>query len=389
MFDGALMFDRARVIDSLCCLLRDATSRWPALGDVDAERFYDTAREEGVHLLLAQRLRQRGPLDDDDCVPALRNRLVPALRRQLVAEEIFRLELERVLSALDRAGIRAAVMKGGALAYTHYASPALRPRVDADVLIARSSRSSAGAALEALGYEPIPITSGDLVMHQGTYVRTDGGARHVVDVHWEVSNPQVFARALPSGELLAASVPVAPLGDAARAPSAVHSLAIACIHRVAHHQRDRLIWIHDIHLLADRFNDAECEAFAALCAARQLNAVCAQGLAVAERCFGGEGTARLLARMGGRAVAAQEPSAAFAAKPMRKLDVLRSDLATLSGWPARLTLLREHLFPPPDYIRARYGIKSAALLPFSYAWRIVRGAAVWLWPRGAPEDDGK
>jgi hypothetical protein len=72
---------------------------------------------------------------------------------------------------------------------------------------------------------------------------------------------------------------------------------------------------------------------------------------------------------------------------MRKLDVLRSDLAALQGWRAKRKLLGEHLFPPPAYMRERYGIRTPALLPFSYAWRMVRGGAGWLWPAAAARDD--
>ena len=70
-------------------------------------------------------------------------------------------------------------------------------------------------------------------------------------------------------------------------------------------------------------------------------------------------------------------SASFAGRRMRKLDVLISDLRALSGWPSRLRLLREHIFPPRAYMRAAYGTTTDGWLPVLYIWRVARGAAQW------------
>jgi hypothetical protein len=365
------MVDRRDVLELLCAALRQGPLDWSLESPQEASLLYSTAFDEGVHLLAAHRLWERGQLDE---------RLAASLRQQVALEEIARRELQRVLEALAAAEVPALIIKGAALAYTHYPDPALRPRVDADLLIPIASRSAAAAALERLGYTSVPLTSGELVTHQAAYAREDGGRRHVVDLHWEVSDPQVFARALDIEELLAASVAVPALGDSARAPSPVHSLAVACVHRVAHHAgRDRLIWLYDIHIVAERLSEAERDSFVAFATEKRLRAVCRAGLSTAERCFDGEGTRRLLAAMG-TADHAREPSAAFAERPMRKVDVLRSDLGELRGWGQKVALLREHLFPPAAYMRQKYSITNPALLPFLYAWRIVRGGVGWLRP---------
>lgn len=72
-----------------------------------------------------------------------------------------------------------------------------------------------------------------------------------------------------------------------------------------------------------------------------------------------------------------EPSAAFVDGCLSRADVLRSDLAALTGWPARGRLLRQHLCPPPAYIRDRYAVSASVLLPALYALRAVRGARRW------------
>ena len=80
-----------------------------------------------------------------------------------------------------------------------------------------------------------------------------------------------------------------------------------------------------------------------------------------------------------KAAAPSEASHRYLEGPVGKIDVLESDLRMLS-WSARLRLLREHAFPPAAFIRQRYGVKSPLLLPALYVYRLVVGAAKWVWP---------
>lgn len=372
------------MLDLLCTILREGPFQWPDIDQADAVRLYDVARAHGVHLLVAERIWQRGVLND--CPPALRDRLVAALRSQLAVEEIARQELRTVLAALNDAGGAPLLFKGTALAFTHYQDPALRPRFDTDVLIDTREIQSAGATLERLGYRRPPFTSGDLVMYQAPYSRSDRrGVRHTIDVHWRVSNPQVFASVLTIEELRMRATMIPALGGAAQAVGSAHALALACIHRVAHHSdEERLIWIYDIHLVSERLAAAEQEEFVNLAQAKQLTAVCADGLALAERRFLGRGVASLLARLGMQSTTTRERSEIYVAGKMRKIDVLVSDLKALEGWRPKMKLLREHVLPPASYMREVYGISNSALLPFFYVWRFVRGARGWWRASGPP-----
>src|SRR5207244_7367213 len=75
-----------------------------------------------------------------------------------------------------------------------------------------------------------------------------------------------------------------------------------------------------------------------------------------------------------------DPSRAYLRHRWRRVDILRSDLHSLSDWRARARLLREHLVPPPAYILASYGRTRATLLPVLYVHRILRGALEWFRP---------
>jgi hypothetical protein len=320
----------------------------------------------------------------------LRERLVSAIRNQVAIDEITRDELEGVLAALFESGIDPVLFKGAALAYSHYSDPSLRPRVDTDLLIDAKEIDHACAILERLDYQRAPFVAGDLVMYQVPYVKTDRrGVQHAVDVHWKISNAQVLANVLTIDEIRAEAASVAALGQGARAAGSVHALLLACIHRAGHHgpavNEERLIWLYDIHLLAEALDVAEQAAFVDLAKAKQLTAVCTDALALAERCFHGRAAREFSQRLMRAGSAKHEPSAVYVAGGMRKIDVLRSDLGAL-GWRQRIKLLREHVLPPRAYMRQVYGVSSPVLLPFYYVWRFARGASAW-WRVAKPGDD--
>ena len=367
------MTDRSREL--LCAALRDAAFRWPELDDTAARALYSFAREQGVHLLLASLTSSQR-----NYPPPLRERVLTALHQQAAVEEKARHELRSVLTSLHERGILAVLFKGTALAYTHYDDPILRPRFDTDVLIDSREIETARQALEQHGYRSPPFSSGDLVMHQAPFHRIDDrGVPHAIDVHWRISNPQVFSTALTVEELRAQAPRIPLLGNGAWAAAPVHALALACIHRVAHHSADeRLIWLYDIHLLAEGFSRSDEDQFVDLAHAKALRAVCAAGLHAARHCFDGRGVSSLLARIEGDVRGEREKSEIYVTRKMRKVDVLMSDLRALHGWGPKIKLVREHVLPPTDYMRATYGVSSSALLPLLYVWRFARGATAWL-----------
>jgi hypothetical protein len=64
---------------------------------------------------------------------------------------------------------------------------------------------------------------------------------------------------------------------------------------------------------------------------------------------------------------------------VRKADLLMADLSVLP-WRGRLRLLREHLFPPADYMLSDPRPARRLPLPAHYLWRILRGARGWFRP---------
>jgi putative nucleotidyltransferase-like protein len=294
-------------------------------------------------------------------------------------DEVAVRELQGVLTALEAEGIEAIVFKGAALAHTHYAESWLRPRLDADLLIAADQRRRAFDILAALGYQRPPAISGTLISHQAMFVRPHPtGIEHVLDVHWKISERHAVADALTYDEMRARSERITVRGSGMRVPSPIDALLIACIHRAAHHaarEEDAadLIWVHDIHVIASRLTAGEWARFVELAVDRQVGRLCARGLQLAIDAFHTDVPEHVWDRLTSKA----EPSAIFLRHDLRGVDRLAADLRAV-GPRGAPRLLVEHLFPPASYIKEKYGVQHAALVPAFYAYRIVAGAAGWL-----------
>jgi hypothetical protein len=284
-------------------------------------------------------------------------------------------ELNVVLKACEDAGALPVVFKGAALAHTHYAESWQRLRCDADVLIAPGSREPVFRTLQALGYQRPALISGDLVMSQAPFARLDHlGVEHALDIHWRIVNPQLIADVLTHDELVARSVMVPVQGYRMRVPSPVDSLLVACIHRVAHHpDDDQPVWMEDIHLLASRLDASGWRAFVARATSKSIRSICLDGLQRARDCFH---TAIPLEVVQALGTGGREVSAAFL-RQRRPIGRLMLDVRALRP-AAAVRLVREHLFPPVEYMQAKYGVRNRALLPVCYLARAASGVVRWL-----------
>ncbi len=246
-----------------------------ALAAVDAEAFVQSATQHGVLPLVIDRLE-----NVEAAPPVLLARLSERATADAAADLVREVELRRLLERLDEASAGALVIKGAHLAYSHYARPDLRPRLDTDLIVPLARKRAAHDVLIALGYEAAGQMSGDLVAYQAAYEkRHDGLVVHSVDLHWKIANPQVFASALTYEELAETAVPLDRLSPAARGLSTVHALLLACTHRVAHHDdSNRLIWLYDIDLLARAMAASDWQQFVDLAADRKMVAVCRRSL---------------------------------------------------------------------------------------------------------------
>jgi hypothetical protein len=362
-----------------CRVLSGTPVEWPFPSNIDCQSsFLQSTYPHGVQPLLEWRLRSS---DARDSWPSM---VLDALKLEAATQSVTELiqgeEIVNVLAALRRRGLTPLLMKGAALGRTHYASPHLRPHGDTDVLIRPSERDSASRVLLELGYRRANATSGDFVSYQDSWSKLDQyHVTHTFDVHWRVSNCQLFAQAMSYDELEARSVLIQTLGGRALGP--VHALLMACMHRVGHvttpwwgddmpRRGDRLIWLYDIHLLAGRMSPQELAEFSQLAIDRQLVTICLDGLQRSRRLFGTPMPDE--AFVAKSAAGSLEPSAHYL-EPGRLRHMVR-DILSLGSFGDKLSLAREHLVPPADYMMKRYGVAGRVWLPALYLRRAVLGA---------------
>ena len=142
----------------------------------------------------------------------------------------------------------------------------------------------------------------------------------------------------------------------------LHELLLACIHPVMHHRNiERLLWIHDVHLLASEISAVEFDQFAALAVGKRVSAISAQGLARAQSRFG---TPFLTRRWRNSPPPVWSPRRPICTRQGVGINELISSVQGLPGWTDRVRLLREVLFPSATCMfRASWPGTAAAELP--------------------------
>jgi hypothetical protein len=339
----------------------------------------DLSREHRVQHLLAWRLRRRGA-DIRSWFGAAADELIQEVRNQSVVDAIRNEEVARVIAALAAVdGAMPVLFKGAALAHSHYPESWLRPRLDTDLLLSATSLRGAFEVLRSLGYEQATSTSGELVSYQASFERSDSfDIAHYLDVHWKIANWQVVADVLSHEEIAARAIPLPALGPHARAACPSDALVLACVHRAAHHRdSEELLWIYDIHLIACSLSGPQWTV--ALTSAEQgsVTAICARGLALAIDRFKTPVPVEVLRELDRWQLGAgRERSSVYLAKNLRLIDGLLSDLRCLDVR-AAIRLVAEHLFPPAEYMKKRYGVRSRPSILLAYARRIVTGLPKW------------
>lgn len=348
---------------------RDAALATRAAPDALAE----TARGESVAAALFESIRWEET--DTPAASALRAVLIGDARRAAVNEILNRAELERVLPRLIERGHRFLLIKGAPLGYTLYPNPAQRGRCDTDVLVPPDAVAGFIETLRGLGYREQPGISGEIVSHQKSVDWVDArGCGHVFDVHWKISNRPGLADRIGFEELWANRLEVPALGAGVCAPDDVSALLLACLHLAGHHPgAEKLIWLYDIHLLAQALDSAGKARFAALCRERGIAGQCLPVLSLTSGLFPSPALAALITGLDG----AKTPPKT-AGRRHGRLAMLAEDLRALPDWRARLRLLKEHAFPDAAYIRERYRVRANFLLPYYYLKRLVTGVRGWL-----------
>ncbi len=160
-------------------------------------------------------------------------------------------------------------------------------------------------------------------------------------------------------------------------PSTAHCLIHAALHLMAHHANSRkLIWLYDILLLGSEL-DAHGETGLLLEYARRMK-ISSVVLAAVDACqevFGlPQSELQQQLRDQSRAEALNQHPASILLQPASQAQTLLMDWKQIKGRKNRLSWLREHLFPPIQYMKYRYKVNSIPVIWLCYIWRIIRGS---------------
>jgi hypothetical protein len=305
----------------------------------------------------------------------MRERYVASRYAAVAVDAGERQVIGQVLRALAQAGVPALLLKGAALAYTVYPAPWIRARSDIDLLVPPGTMTCVAGALTQLDFEPAREVTHPLITRQRHFIRGQG-LRAAVDVHETLVNPPVL-RTLPAFDILyARSQPVSGLPVAAKGLSAADALMHALVHRVAHHNSSvDLLWLYDMHLLAQQMELSDWEQFVDTCMQSRVSRIAADGLQLLVDVLRSPVPSGVIERL--QAVEG-EASAALLGGTLTELRLQWVNFKSLHGVGERVEFIRAHVAPPSSDVS--FGSRARWNLPWRYAVRAVFGARKWLRP---------
>lgn len=359
--------------DLFCAILRGESAPWRASEDAaEIAAFLARAEYHGVQPLLHERLH------DAYGWPA---GALLRLREQAIGQAVWEMRHQQVLSEvlanLAGAGMRPLLFKGTALAYSLYDNPVLRARGDTDLIVPPADRDGAVAVLGTLGFKRFTAASRDSSSYQAAYTLGD----HTLDLHWRVNDSELLSRLFTYDELRARATPLPALSPDAWAPGPVHAVLLACLHRamhmetpyysdgVAYFSGNRLIWLYDIHLLAQAMTGEQWDDFVEIADRKGLRAICLDAFERTQACFNTAVPDRVrdaLTRPGPTEI----PTAYLNANIARRHWL---DFRAMDGIGSRLDLFREVFFPSAGFMRNRFPDARIKWLPWLYARRFFEG----------------
>jgi hypothetical protein len=276
--------------------------------------------------------------------------------------------LIKILEAFLLQGIKPLLMKGEALARTHYPVPGSRARADSDLFIHFDDIQPARNALVECGFS----IDGSIYKSHQLVARRIGHDQAPVefDIHWRILNAPRFARSISFDEAMSRSIVVPGLDDC-RTLNVVDALMLACMHRVGSdwHDQDRLIWVYDIHTLVTAMSEQELQQFSILAVERNIQSACYAGLAKARACF----RTKISSQVMGVLETAEIPNTLSRRFAESQLGLLIDDLKCLPDRRSRWALFRELFYPSGASLLQKYGKQNKIWLPWLYLKQIFGG----------------
>ena len=351
----------------ICAVLQGRSIDWSSENQFDSQELIRICLRNGVTGLYYYALKETGQFDSYPY--ELRCMLHKAALYQ-VAFEMHRLrELEKILDRCEELHIAPLILKGAALAYTHYSHPATRERCDTDLFVDFSAIEKIRRMMVGFGYVVLgPVYKS----HQFTCTKVTGGIMDMTfDIHWRINNAARFAQTIDYPEALECAVNITPI-PGARTLCPQHSLLLACLHLAASSddKSPRLIWLYDIHLLLHSMDEFELSDFVQMAVTKKVQDICLTAIRKAQAYFETELSADccyILSSSIGRITLVQRFKES-------NLGLLVNDFRVLPGMSCKMKLFKELFWPSPGELLTRYHKKHVFWIPCLYCRQIIAGA---------------
>jgi hypothetical protein len=315
---------------------------------------------------------------------AVRAELEAAYWRTKVANLLVLDAVHQLADAFATATVPAVVLKGAALAFTLYTDPAWRSLGDIDLLVHGDQVDTALQVLGRLGYVPpsgslaeyvaARLAAGDARLLRRTsevpLLRKDRLSTQV-DLHWGLNGRALLRRGMDVGWFWD-HTSLVPMG---RREVRILDDDAQLLHLCAHmfqHGVPRLRWTYDIALLLARRSLAWEEVLAG--AARNgLGLALQSSLAAVAVIWGVEPPASVQKLLATIPVTARERHLRRAMMSGNRRAVAAYDVLSQPDLGSALDACFAAALPPAAYMRRRYDIADARLLPAYYLLRALRG----------------
>ena len=343
------------------------------IADEHVDDLIDYLQQNGIAALIIETLEQ------NNYTAQLPERLLQKLlknRRQSAIKEMYKKEhLLKTLDLLAEHQIRCLILKGTALAYSLYQKPYLRPRVDCDLLIARHDKQKLEWILNNAGFNRSPGISGTLISHQATYSQQQAGMHFHYDIHWKISNRNAYADRFVFNDLYQRRTKLDALSDQAYCLNKIDALLHAIVHYYGHisKERERLIWLYDLHLFIEHFNTEDWQLVLKQSDQLGLDPMLLKSLIVCQQHFNSDIPETVVKQLGkSKQTLTEIEQRRVSGEPWSRVEQFKSDWASLT-FSKRCLLIKEYLFPPAEFVLQQNNAGNIWLLPYYYIKRLVKG----------------
>lgn len=342
-----------------------------ASADFDWEALRQCAWDEGVALLWYSRVRGR------DLAPrALKTDLQAAYRENALHNTALFCERDRVLRELRGDGIDVILLKGAALAETVYGDIALRPMSDVDLLAQPGDVSAIMQRLARAGYvTPVDLASRaslPVEYENEIAVSKPGDGPYRFDVHWGLLASPYYQHKISPAWFWETALPLDAAGTPARMLGPEAQVLHLAAHLILQHHGRGLKWWCDIAQVIWAFRQRldwpllfeRAQTYDLVLPLQRVLPDLAEQWRLPIPASALEQLRALPP-----SPREQQVHAWLTDEHLPALRRFWGDLSGVPDWRGRLRYAGRKLFPSAAYMRWRYMLRRAWLLPFAYPYR--------------------